>query len=89
MIYSKNYKELKKELINFNKTAYGKTIFLICYAPCVFCLFILVIVGMQFFQYREILCSILLILFLFITLIVFSIGSYAFYKELRLFVNKK
>ena len=88
MIYDKSYKELKNYLWKFNKTTYGKTIFLICYAPFLICLIIAIIFFIFYLKYMDLGYLITLIVILAICLFSFCIGSYGFYKELRKFVAK-
>ena len=81
MIYNMNQKELKRLLIDFSKTRYGKSMFIICYA--VFFLLFLTIIILCFLK-QFLLVGMLSLL----CLISFCIGSYAYYKELRIFVDK-
>ncbi len=84
MIYKMNYKDIKRQMYEFHKTIYGKTMFVICYSLFfwlfVFCIFSLIF-DLLSFEYFIVLIMICLISFL--------IGSYCFYKELRIFVNNK
>ena len=84
MIYSLNQKEMKNKMIEFNKTIYGKSIFIICYS-LFFILFLSVIISFIF----NLLCYEYFIILLILCLISFLIGSYTFYKEFRIFVNSK
>lgn len=87
MIYKLNNKELKKEMIDFHKTTYGKCIFLICYSVF-FVLFIGLIFSLILVPFYP--KGVILLFFLPLScLISFVIGSYAFYKELRLFIDYK
>lgn len=87
MIYKLNNNELKKEMIEFNKTIYGKCMFLICYSVF-FVLFIGLIFSliMVFINFKII--NLLFILPI-LCLISFVIGSYIFYKELRIYIESK
>lgn len=88
MIYKLDKDDVWKYLLKFNKTEYGKTMFIICYSLS-FILFIFMIATLILdFKYPGeglILWSSLLAL---LDLISFVIGSYGFYKEFRIFVNK-
>ncbi len=88
MIYKLDKDDVWKYLLKFNKTEYGKTMFIICYSLS-FILFIFMIATLILdFKYPGegfILWSSLLAL---LDLISFVVGSYGFYKEFRIFVNK-
>ncbi|MBR4178682.1 MAG: hypothetical protein IKR57_04985 [Bacilli bacterium] len=84
MIYDLDKKKFSEKLIEFNKTYYGKCIFVICYSLFII-LFLTVIINFLFKLSSIELMFKLLIL----CLISFVVGSYGFYKELRIFVNKK
>ena len=89
MIYKLDKDEIWDYLKKFNKTQYGKTIFLVCYSlPILLFLNIIVtvILDLVYPESGFIFASSLLA---FITLVSFLIGSYAYYKEFRIFVNKK
>lgn len=88
-IYDKNIKEIRKELIRFGKTTYGKTIFLIAYLIPIalfFAMAIFAIVGsVSDAQYL-----INLMPHLFISFVVsFVLANAYYYKELRIFVQTK
>ena len=83
MIYKLNMTEMRNMLKEFGKTLYGKTIFVICYSTFIILflfLFISIIFNLLSFENYLIVS--------FICLISFLIGSYGYYKELRIFVNK-
>lgn len=88
MIYKIDKDEMWKYLLKFNKTEYGKTIFIICYSlPTILFAFMVASLILDFkypgsgFIFWASLIALL-------DLISFLIGSYAFYKEFRIFVNK-
>lgn len=87
MIYKLNNKEMRKKMKEFGKTNYGTSIFIICYLPF-FLSFIITIVFFLFFNKYNCLWAPPFIIALVFTILSFSIGSYGYYKELRVFVNK-
>lgn len=87
MIYKLNNQELKKEMIEFNKTTYGKCMFLICYS--VFFIFFIELIFSLIMVFFTPKIFILLFVLPLLCLISFVIGSYVFYKELRLFCEYK
>lgn len=88
MIYKLQYKDIRKKLMEFNKTVYGKSVFVICYSPFVL-FFVTSILGLYLTLTYHIHPMICILPFLFLaTFLSFCIGSYAFYKEFRIFVNK-
>lgn len=89
MIYDKNYKELKQELINFSKTVYGKSIFLISYASFFISIISLIICFVLFLKTTYFIFAILFIFLVLITTFTFCIGSYTYYKELRIYIKNK
>ena len=88
MIYTKDNKQMKKNLGDFSKTNYGKCMFLICYSPFLLLTiltistFILLITHDCWVFY-----SMTLVKFALATVCSFCLGSYGFYKELREYVN--
>ena len=89
MIYKINNKKIKKALLDFNKTLYGKTMLLICYAPFLFG-FVLTFVGLiLFYKYTYSTSVTFLVVCVLFSLISFCVGSYNFYRELRVYVNNK
>lgn len=84
MIYNLDSKGIKKELYEFHKSEYGKTIFVICYS-----LFFLLFSATIVCLIGKFLCFEYFIFLSLSCLISFLIGSYNFYKELRIFVNRK
>ena len=87
MIYKLDNKELKNEMLDFHRTTYGKCMFLICYSVF-FVLFIGLLLSLIMVYFYP---NVILILFILplLCLISFVIGSYIFYKELRLFIECK
>lgn len=83
MIYKLNMTEMRNMLKEFGKTLYGKTIFVICYST-----FIILLIFLLISIIFNLLCFENYLIVSFICLISFLIGSYGYYKELRIFVNK-
>ena len=89
MIYKMNNKEVRKLLLEFGMTTYGKTMFVICYA-CFFIMFATVLSALiVFLNNKNPFIGFFLILSANIAVVSFVIGSYAYYKELRIFASKK
>ena len=89
MIYKMDSKEIKKLLIEFNETVYGKTMFLMCYAT-----FFIIFAGLLFsfiiyLRTKSFIISSFIIGSAFLSIISFTIGSYAYYKELRIYARSK
>ena len=86
MIYEKNNAQMRNLLVNFGKTNYGKCMFLICYTPF-FVLFALTVFSVFLFLSCNCLqsCCMVILKLLFVTLISFCIGSYGYYKEIRVY----
>ena len=84
MIYKLDRNGIKKELISFGKTEYGKTMFVICYS-----LFLILLLTIIISFIFKVLCAELFIALVFLCLISFLVGSYSYYKEIRIFVNSK
>ena len=89
MIYNKNNKQMKEQLIDFNKTNYGKCIFIICYTPFFMFIFITLFSFFFFLKCRCFASTVTLTIMVMISTISFCIGSYGYYKELREFVNTR
>lgn len=95
-IYDLSMNDMRKEIKNFYKTNYGKTVFLLAYAlPIVL---ILITVALLLATFTMCYCSLnLLSAFIgyvlpiscFLILITFVLGSRYYYRELRIYVNKK
>ena len=87
MIYKMDGKEIKKLLRDFYDTRYGKSLFVICYAVP----FIMFMVTMGMFisslVYGE--SDYMLVALPFFCMNIFCIGSYFYYKELRVFAEHK
>lgn len=88
-IYDKNLKQIRKELRNFGKTTYGKTVFLIAYlipASLFLAMIIVSIIG---------LCAgvdslITYMPQIFIAFVLsFVLANAYYYKELRVYINSK
>ena len=76
-------------MFEFSKTVYGKSMFLINYSVFIF-LFILTIVTIILYLCCDFhLFGIILFFLVLLTLISFVIGSYNFYKELRIYSEKR
>ena len=88
-IYDKNIKEIRKELMRFGKTAYGKTVFFIAYLIPISLFFALVIFTIVGFA-SDAKYLIGFMPHLFISFVVsFIIANAYYYKELRIFVASK
>lgn len=87
MIYKMNGKEIRKLLREFFGTRYGKSVFVICYAVP----FITFVVTMGMFLallFKDI-ANYYLVGIAFLSMNIFCIGSYFYYKELRVFAEYK
>lgn len=87
MIYKLDNKGLKQKIKEFRSSTYGKCIFLICYLPFIIS-FVITIIFLFYFYKFDCLWAPPFIISLIFSIISFSIGSYGYYKELRIFVNK-
>lgn len=89
MIYDFNYKSMSKAIWSFNKTLYGKCMFVICYMT--FILFFLLSIYLLTLYFIKPVFSIALVLFILtpITIISFAIGSFGYYNEVNKFVTAK
>ncbi len=87
MIYKLNGREIRKLLREFYNTRYGKSIFVICYAVP----FITFMVTMGMFLNSLIRGdgNYVLVAIAFLCMNIFCIGSYFYYKELRVFAESK
>lgn len=88
-IYDKNIKEIRKELLRFGKTTYGKTVFFIAYLIPIslfFAMIIFAILGCA--SDAKYLISFMPHLFISFV-ITFMIANAYYYKELRIFVDHK
>lgn len=89
-IYSLTYKEVTKEIINFNKTVYGKVILTLSFCIPALLLLLLIILLISLLNFSCKICILLLIPgLIFLFFISFIIGTYVFYKELKEYVNFK
>ena len=87
MIYNMGAKEIRKLLRDFYKTRYGKSIFVICYV--VPFLFFLVTMGMFIGFLMRGQADYVLVFVPFVCMNMFCVGSYFYYKELRVFAEKR
>ena len=87
MIYKMNGKEMKKLLHDFYSTRYGKSIYVICYAvPFITFMFTM---GMFLGLLVKGEANYVLIAIAFLCMNIFCIGSYFYYKELRVFAESR
>lgn len=88
-IYDLDLKGMKKSFAKFNKTLYGKTVFFIAYfIPFLSFLALLVALITIIFvpaEKMQLFASVSLVVFI----ISFFIGNAYFYRELRIFLDKK
>ena len=87
MIYKMNGKEIKKLLHEFYATRYGKTLFVICYA--VPFITFMVTMGMFINTFIKSESNYVLVAIAFMCMNIFCIGSYFYYKEVRVFAETK
>ncbi len=87
MIYGMNAREIKKLLKDFYKTRYGKSIFVICYA--VPFITFMVTMGMFLGLLTKGEANYVLIAIAFLCMNIFCIGSYFYYRELRIFADDR
>ena len=87
MIYKMNGKEIRKLLHEFFGTRYGKSVFVICYAVP-FITFV-VTLGMFLALLLKGVSNYYLVGIAFLSMNIFCIGSYFYYKELRVFAEYK
>ncbi len=93
-IYSLSNKEIRKCMREFNKTVYGKTIFVISYSTFLISLIVLIVFAIaSSCSYNHYLLIILqfpyLMVGMFLTLISFVIGSAYYYHELKEYIKTK
>ena len=86
MIYSLKYKEFSNMLRKFGKTVYGKAMFLICYTP--FFLGLILCIKLALTETIDFLSEYDIIVITFFTIVMLCIGSYGYYNQLRIFVEK-
>lgn len=82
-----NGKEMKKLLHDFYSTRYGKSIYVICYA--VPFITFMVTIGMFLGLLVKGEANYVLIAIAFLCMNIFCIGSYFYYKELRVFAESR
>ena len=88
-IYSLNLKEFRKLLKDFGSTLYGRTIFFVAYfIPSILFLASIALLVCSFIIDSELIINALLIS-LTSFVITFIIGNMYYYKELRIFSEKK
>lgn len=89
MIYKMGPKEIKKLLHDFYETRYGKSIFVICYV--VPFITFMITMGMFISSFGEVseIEKYIVILTSFLCMNIFCIGSYFYYKELRVFAEHR
>ncbi len=87
MIYKMNSKEIRKLLHDFYSTRYGKSIFVICYA--VPFITFMITIGMFIGAIIKDNCNYVLVAIAFMCMNIFCIGSYFYYKELRVFADNR
>lgn len=89
MIYKMDNRKIKKAIGDFNKGVYGKSILLACYTPFLFGFMLTLVSLIMFYKYCYMFCIVILIGVVLYTLIAFCIGTYSYYRELRVFINNK
>lgn len=82
-----NGKEMKKLLHDFYSTRYGKSIYVICYA--VPFITFMVTMGMFLGLLVKGESNYILVAIAFLCMNIFCIGSYFYYKELRVFAESR
>lgn len=89
MIYKMNAIEIKKLLHDFYTTRYGKSIFVICYV--VPFITFMITIGMFISSLGDVseIEKYIVVLTAFLCMNVFCIGSYFYYKELRIFAETR
>jgi hypothetical protein len=81
-IYTKNQQEMKKIMLSFIKTIYGKIMFLLSYSLFfIFLILALMVLALQGDKLFFFMLS-------FLSLILFVFGSINFYKELRTYIKE-
>jgi isoprenylcysteine carboxyl methyltransferase (ICMT) family protein YpbQ len=73
-------------LREFGKTVYGKAMFLICYTP--FFLGLILCIKLALTETIDFLSEYDIIVITFFTIVMLCIGSYGYYNQLRIFVEK-
>ena len=85
MIYKLDGKGIKKLLHDFYGTRYGKSIFIVCYA--VPFITFMVTMGMFLGSLVKGESSYILVAIAFLCMNIFCIGSYFYYRELRIYAE--
>ena len=88
MIYKMNGSEIRKLLREFYGTRYGKSMFVICYAVP-FITFMVTMGMFLAFLVKNGEANYFLIGIAFLCMNIFCIGSYFYYKELRVFAESR
>ena len=89
MIYKMSPKEIKKLLKEFYATRYGKSIFVICYVVPLLLFAVtmsMFLISMNDSSEME---KYFVILTAFLCMNIFCVGSYFYYRELRVFADHK
>ena len=86
MIYKMSPKEIKKLLHDFYATRYGKSMFVICYVVPFFTFMITIGMFISSFADTSEVEKYMVVLTAFLCMNVFCIGSYFYYKELRIYI---
>ena len=89
MIYKLNSKDMKKLLLEFSSTVYGKTMFLMCFASFFITFASTILATIFFLKVKNFFSASFVIISAFISVISFTMGSYGYYKELRIYASKK
>ena len=87
MIYKLDGKGMKKLLHDFYATRYGKSIYVVCYA--VPFITFMVTMGMFLGLLVKGEANYLLVAIAFLCMNIFCIGSYFYYRELRVFADER
>lgn len=89
-IYEKDIAGIRKELIKFGKTAYGKTIFFIAYFIPISLFFALIIFAIVGFCSNYSKFPALMMPAVFISFVIsFIVANAYYYHELRIFIERK
>jgi hypothetical protein len=82
-MYTKNQQEIRKIILSFIKTIYGKTMFLLSYS--MFFVFLVQAIIVLVINENKIIFFVLS----FLSLLAFIFGSVNYYKELRIYVKER
>ena len=89
MIYKMDSKKLRKLLVDFGSTYYGKTMFLLCYSLFFITFASLITVFIVYIVHKNIFTCLFVIIGVLISLVSFVIGSIIYYKELRIYADNR